>query len=196
MFAMQPDAKRSRTLAMSYFSVSTGTHGLDRHHVRTDDRQDDVEIVNHEIEDDVDVEAAIGERAEPVHFDEARARDEPQRDGDRRIVPLGVADGEHRPAGGGRGDHPIGVGERARHRLLDQHRRSPFEERHRDLGVELGRHGDDHTVDLSEEVTIVRQRRRARRAGDLGARSLLLSTTAVSRASGMAERIRAWWRPR
>ena len=64
MLAMQPDAKRSRTLAMSYFGVSTGTPtaSIDVD-VGLTMRQDDVEIVNHQVEDDVDVEAAIGKRA-------------------------------------------------------------------------------------------------------------------------------------
>ena len=61
-FAMHPDANRSRALAMSYFGVSTGTPtasidvDLRPHH-----RQDDVEIVNHQVEDHVDVQAAIRE---------------------------------------------------------------------------------------------------------------------------------------
>ena len=35
-------------------------------------RQHDVEIVNHQVEDDVDVEAALGKRAEAMDLDEAR----------------------------------------------------------------------------------------------------------------------------
>ena len=37
-----------------------------------DQRQHDVEVVNHQIEHDVDVEAALGKRAEPMDFDEPR----------------------------------------------------------------------------------------------------------------------------
>src|SRR6185295_12969878 len=55
---------------------ASGEHGyadgFDGVDVGLDDRQHDVEVVDHEIEDDVDVEAALGKRAEAVHFDEAR----------------------------------------------------------------------------------------------------------------------------
>ena len=37
--------------------------------------QDQIEIVNHQVEHDVDVEAAAELRAEPMHFDEARIVD-------------------------------------------------------------------------------------------------------------------------
>src|SRR5439155_4958788 len=43
--------------------------GLD---VGVHNRQHDVEVVDHQIEDDVDVEAALGKRPEAVDFDEAR----------------------------------------------------------------------------------------------------------------------------
>ena len=70
---MQPDANRSRTFAMSILGVSTGTPTASiADHRRIDDRQDDVEVVNHQIEHDVDVEAAFRERAEPVDLDEPR----------------------------------------------------------------------------------------------------------------------------
>ena len=73
------------------------TDSVDRHHRRIDDRQDHVEIVDHQVEHDVDVEAALRERAEPVHLDEARhAEVRPRRD-ERRIETLGVADGHHHP---------------------------------------------------------------------------------------------------
>ena len=61
---------------------------------RTDGQQQ-IEVVNHQVEDDVDVEAALGKRAEPVHLDEARVDDERQRRRDRRIEPLGMAGGQH-----------------------------------------------------------------------------------------------------
>src|SRR5262245_36774033 len=47
-------------------------HRLERRHVGTDDREYDVQVVNHQVEDDVDVEAALGKGAQPVDLDEAR----------------------------------------------------------------------------------------------------------------------------
>ena len=72
---MQPPANRSRTLAMSIRGVSTGTPTASTLTDRlADERQQQVEVVDHQVEHDVDVEAALGERAEPVHLDEARLR--------------------------------------------------------------------------------------------------------------------------
>ena len=81
--------------------------------------------MNHQVEDDVDVEAALGKRAEPMDFDEARIGEERPRDGDRRIEALGVADGQHDARVAGGVDHLVGFVERARHRLLDQHGDAP-----------------------------------------------------------------------
>ena len=94
---MQPLAKRSRALAMSTRPVSTGTPTASIDSTSAlHQRQHDVEIVNHQVEDDVDVEAALGKRAEPVHFDEARIGEQRPRGLDRRVEALGVADGQQR----------------------------------------------------------------------------------------------------
>ncbi len=72
---MQPFAKRRRALAMSTRPVSTGTPTASmRLDLGSHERQHDVEVVNHQVEDDVDVEAALGERAEAMDFDEPRIR--------------------------------------------------------------------------------------------------------------------------
>ena len=80
---MQPFANRRRALAMSTRRRQhRHADGLDRLDLGLHERQHDVEIVNHQIEDDVDVEAALGERAEPMDLDEARigrAADAPPR---------------------------------------------------------------------------------------------------------------------
>ena len=119
---MQPDANRSRALAMSVRGVSTFTPTAS---IDPSDRprQQQIEIVNHQVEDHVDVEAALGERAEAVNFDEARIADhQRQRRRDRRVEPLGVTGGQHRAARA----RPPRSGDRrrppSRHRLLHQHR--------------------------------------------------------------------------
>ena len=61
---MQPFVKRTRTLAMSKrFGQHRHADGVDGLDLRLDERQDDVEIVNHHVEDDVDVEAPLGKHA-------------------------------------------------------------------------------------------------------------------------------------
>ena len=92
MFAMQPEANFTRALAMSTVEVSTGTPIASTPTTSVPiDRQDDVQIVNHHVEDDVDVQAAIGEPAQPVDLDEPRRPQNRQRRLNRRVEPLACA---------------------------------------------------------------------------------------------------------
>ena len=94
---MQPDANRSRALAMSVRGVSTftPTASIDTTSDFTDVEQQ-IEVVNHQVEDDVDVQAALRKRAEPVDLDETRIRHERQRRDHRRIEPLRMPGRQHR----------------------------------------------------------------------------------------------------
>ena len=56
--------------------------------------EDDVEVVDHEVEDDVDVERARGEKAEPVGLEEHGLVEGGEGGGDGRVEALEVADGE------------------------------------------------------------------------------------------------------
>ena len=149
---------------MSNFGVSTGTPtaSIDVD-LRLDQRQDDVEVVNHQVEHDVDVEAALGKRAEPMDLDEPRRRDERQHGGDRRVVALGVADGQRRARRRGRGDQRVGLGERC---APSASRPAPAMPRSRNgsaiVAMQLGRHRDDDRVDLAEQLAVVGQRARCR----------------------------------
>ena len=123
---------------------------LDRRDLRPHERQDDVEVVDHQVEDDVDVEAALGERAEPVHLDEPRvaagaATRRPTAGLNRSVWPTAST----APPRRGRRDQAVGFLDRPRQRLLDEHRDAPLEERHGDRReMRLGRHGDRHRVHL------------------------------------------------
>ena len=161
-FAMQPFANRSRALAMSTRPVSTGTPTASIDSTSDfDERQHDVEVVNHQVEDDVDVEAALGKRAEAMDLDEPRIGQQRARGGDRRIEALGVADGEHARrasaaaaiiSSASSSDRAIGFSTSDRH--------AGRQERQRDVAMQLGRHGDRHGVDLPEQLA--RSRRAAR----------------------------------
>ena len=74
--AMQPFAKRSRALAMSTRAVSTGTPTASTDSTSADEALDDVEVVDHEVADDVDVGAAIDEGRQPMALEEARLGDD------------------------------------------------------------------------------------------------------------------------
>jgi hypothetical protein len=108
MFAMHPDAN---------FSLAFAISGL--------------EIVNHQVEHDVDVEAAVWKGAEPMHFDETRMIEQRPDGSDGRVESLCVPDPEHRTGRGGSVDHLLGFPDISRERLLHQHRRAAVQEGHR-----------------------------------------------------------------
>jgi hypothetical protein len=85
---------------------------FDRGDLRPDHRQQDIEVVNHQIEDHVDVEAALGECAETMNFDESGAGDEWKRRGDSRIEALGMTCRQHDATPLGRIDQAIRIGHR------------------------------------------------------------------------------------
>jgi hypothetical protein len=61
---------------MSTDPVSTGhADRLDRAQRRRHHREEQVDVVDHDVEDDVDVGAALRERREALALDEARLRD-------------------------------------------------------------------------------------------------------------------------
>ena len=55
-------------------------------------RQDDVDVVDHQVENHVDVEAAPRKGAEPVHLDEARRHPQLRKGVERRVETLHVTD--------------------------------------------------------------------------------------------------------
>ena len=107
--------------------------------------------MNHQVEDDVDVEAALGKNSQAMDLDEPRRGDEREHGRDGRVVALGVTDGKRRARLLRGGDHLVSLREGACHRLLDEHRDPLLEERHRDVAVQLGRHRDGHCIDLAAE---------------------------------------------
>ena len=130
--------------------------------------------MNHQVEHDVDVEASIGKGAEPVHFDEPRRGDQGHHGGDGRVVALRLAHGKRRAGRARGGDQLVSLGQRPRHRFLDQNRRAALEKRQRDVPVKLGgdRNGDGvHPAhDLAEVSVRRRPGRRRRRRGALRVR--------------------------
>ena len=56
------------------------------------ERVENLEIVDHQVEDDVDVEAARREHGETLNLDEARRRPRPRAAPHRRVVELDVPD--------------------------------------------------------------------------------------------------------
>ena len=68
---MQPPANASRALAMSTLGVSTGNAGgPDLRHRRFDQGQQDVDVVDHQVQDHVHVGRPAPEAAQAVGLDE------------------------------------------------------------------------------------------------------------------------------
>src|SRR4029453_8203437 len=65
---------------------------LDRLDIRSHQRQQHVQIVNHQVEDDVDIEASFRKRTQTVDLDEARISQQRTRLGNGWIEPLRMPD--------------------------------------------------------------------------------------------------------
>jgi len=66
--------------------------GANFFHRRFGEGEDDVEIVNHEIEDDIDIERSRSEHAEAVDFEKHRMREDGKRGADGGIEALEMSD--------------------------------------------------------------------------------------------------------
>src|SRR5439155_957514 len=69
-------------------------HGLDRHDRARHDAEDHVEVMDHEIEDDVDVGTTLDERGEAVTLEKARSGEDRRERADRGVEAAEVADAD------------------------------------------------------------------------------------------------------
>jgi hypothetical protein len=175
-----------RALAMSSPGRKhRGADRVDRFDRRTDQALDQVDVVDHQVEHDVDVGAAFLERRQAMRLDELRRAQRARQREDRRVEALEVAHLQHAPGPGGKRDQlrasssvvVIGFSTStwmpcSRHSLGDR------------VMQRRGR-GDADGIDLAEQFAIVRDCPATRLAGNfLRAFSALASTTATSLESG------------
>ena len=93
---------------MSTWSVITGTPTASTRSGSTpEELLEDVDVVDHQVAHDVDVGAALRERAEPVDLDEARPVDLLAHHAQRRVEPFQVSDLEHAAAPRGERDQRL-----------------------------------------------------------------------------------------
>ena len=123
--------------------------------------------MNHQVEDDVDIEAALWKRTEAVDFDETRITEHRTRGIDRWIEAFRVADGQNRSRARGGFDHRVRFGETARHRFLDEDGQTRREKWRRDVAMTLGWNRNRHRVDAPEHVAEIESRLRPAGARDL-----------------------------
>ena len=195
MFAMQPDANLIRALAMSILRRQhRHADRLDADDLDAIDRQHDIEVVNHHVEDDVDVEAALRKAAQPVHFDEPRraaaSAARPAIAGlNRSVWPTASVAPDRFAAASITSASASDDG----HRLLDQHVHAALEKRPGDREVIDGRHRDVDGVDAAEQRAVVGRAPRRRRARDRRLRPLGDEIDGARRAStpGIAASSRA-----
>ncbi len=111
------------------------------------EREDDVEVVDHEVEDDVDVEGAGSEDAEPVGLEEHGLVERCEGGGDGGVEALEVADGDDAAVGLREGEDVVGLGEGGGEGLFDEDVEAGEEELIGDGGVMDGGDADGRGVE-------------------------------------------------
>ncbi len=112
---------------------------------------DDVEIVDHQVEDDADVGGAEAEGAEAVTFDEQRLEAHAGDGLEAGVEAFDVADLEASAGGGGRGDEFLCLFHAEGHGLFNQHGEAATKEGEGDGVVVEGGHDDTDGLRAIEE---------------------------------------------
>src|SRR5918992_4019234 len=134
---------------------------LERRDVTANERSHQIDVVNHQVEDDSDVRAAGVEGRETIALDESRRTDVRQRRPDRPVEPLDVP-GLYDHAGAScELEQLVRLLEADGDRLLDQHVFPPLEGRLGDRVVRRRRHDNGYRVCRVEQLG---QRRGCRNA--------------------------------
>jgi len=75
--ATQPEAKSKRTLQYRLWSVNTGKPNcVNVFHRRVHERQDNIDVMNHQVQDDINIQRARRENAHAMHFKKQRVIEE------------------------------------------------------------------------------------------------------------------------
>jgi hypothetical protein len=110
--------------------------------------EDDVEVVNHEVEDDVDVESAGAEEAETVGLEEHGAVDERGEGSDGGVEAFEVADLDEAVVEAAEADELVGLLECGGDGFLDEDVDAGLDEGGGGLEVSGGRHADGGGVEV------------------------------------------------
>src|SRR5712692_1227373 len=144
---------QSRIGGIDALSQDRNTHRVQRSYLDLLANQPlhDVQIVNHQIKHDVDVQASRRELAYAMNLKiDGIVHMWPQSD-KRGIEAFGVTDLQHRAAFLPRSDHAIRFFQRARDWFLNQHVNAGFEQAASDLTMRFGRHRQTHGVDFTNQ---------------------------------------------
>ena len=98
--------------------------------------------MDHEVEDDIDIERTRGEDGEAMCLEEHGPGEAWERGCHGRVEALEVAGGQDAASLSGQGDEPVGFGERGGERFFDEDVEISLEELRGDLSVSEGGNGD------------------------------------------------------
>ena len=133
--------------------------GADAADLGARERQREVEVMDHEIEDHVDLRAALLEAGEALGVDVQRAVDALRQRLEGFAVALHMADLQHGFLLRRQVHQVVGFGERGGERLLDQHVQPALEEGARHFVVQVRRHGNHRGVDVAQDLSEIGNRR-------------------------------------
>ena len=118
-------------------------------------REDQVDVVDHQVEDDADVGGAEGVDPQPLRGDVLGPKGRPSSAVSAGLNRSMWPTWQRRTSPFREGDQFLGLDQRRGQRLLD-HRRDPaLEERSGDLAMEPSRDGDRDGIDLIEQEAVV-----------------------------------------
>ena len=116
-----PDSNSRRTLAISTLGDRIGRPTARTSRTgRAREGEHDVEVVDHEIEDDIDIQGARTEDAEPMHLKKHGAVEQGLDRGDGGVEALQVTDLQDASLGGGQSNEGVGLLEGGGDGLFDE----------------------------------------------------------------------------
>ena len=120
-------------------------------HVRADELEHEIEVVDHEVEDHRHVGAARLERGQALGLEEPRLLEVRRGGAHCAVEPLHVPDLEHGLRGGGALHQLLRARDRVRQGLLHQQAPAPLQHRQPHTGVGRRRHRHRHRCDAIEQ---------------------------------------------
>src|SRR5271155_3709054 len=122
--------------------------GLDVRDGRVDEGKKNVQVMNHDVVDDVNVQAARGKNSEAMNFKKHGARNDFADRDDGGIVALEMADLQDAVGALCGGDEAVGFPDRGGHRFFDQHVHAGIEKIATHAAVLGGGNGEADSVNL------------------------------------------------
>ena len=114
---------------------------------------EDLQVVDHQVQHNVDIQATRAELRHPLNFDEAGHKTRRQHSLNGGIVELDMAHRQHHPARGGGCHQRVRLVQGGGDRLLHQNVDPGLDQTSRDFKVIHGRHGDHRDIDgLSQRL--------------------------------------------